>query len=216
MKVEYLDDGKIAVYNGYKFTRDDKTSYYLSTCKIEGRRMRLHVYVFQNERGMKVPQGWQVHHIDEDKSHNDINNLICIPEHNHQSYHSKRKYEENPEAVISVLRSGSEKAKEWHRSQAGREWHKKHYEKMKDNLYEMHHFKCLVCGKEFQSTNVKSKFCCNAHKTKYRSLLGLDDEIRKCAVCGKPFTINKFSKTKGCSKECTKILMRIAKMKAAR
>ena len=62
---------------------------------------------------------------------------------------------------------------------------------------------CKLCGKEFESTKAGSKFCCNAHKTRYRKSLGLDNETRKCVVCGKKFSANKYQPTKTCSKECS-------------
>lgn len=213
MNVEYFDDGKIAYYNGHRFTRDERTGYYLSSHKIGERRIRLHIYVYQCERGRDIPEGWSIHHIDGNKNHNDINNLACIPQYYHASYHSKKYVEVHKEEMIQQMNEIRNKASKWHGSEEGREWHKQHYEKMKANLYQMHDFKCLFCGKEFQSTRVGSKFCCNAHKTRYRNSLGLDNETRKCIVCGKTFSVNKYQSTKTCSKECKKVLLRIAKMK---
>ena len=211
MKVEYLEDGKIARYNGYQFIRDDKTGYYLSSTKIGTRRKRLHVYVYECERGQVVPVGYQIHHIDGDKSHNDIDNLACIPLHDHLSYHSKTYANEHKEEKTKQMESIRPMSKAWHASAEGHEWHKKHYAKMKDALYVQHTFKCIVCGKEFQSSQIESKFCCNAHKSQYRRNAHLDDEKRICIVCGEPFMINKYSKTKTCSRKCGGILKRITR-----
>jgi hypothetical protein len=214
MKVEYLKDGKIAYYNGYRFTRDDKTGYYLSATKIGDRRLRLHIYVYQCERNREIPKGWNVHHIDGNKAHNDIDNLVCIPQSNHFSYHSKKYTEIHKEEMMKQLEDIRPKASQWHASAEGHEWHKKHYAKMKDALYVKRTFKCLVCGKEFESTKADSKFCCNAHKTRYRNSLGLDNETRKCVVCGGKFSVNKYQPTKTCSKECKKVLLRISRIKS--
>jgi predicted nucleic acid-binding Zn ribbon protein len=213
MNVEYFNDGKIAYYNGHRFTRDDRTGYYLSSHKIGECRIRLHIYVYQCERGRDVPEGWSIHHIDGNKNHNDINNLACIPQYYHASYHSKKNFEENSERAIQILDEIRPKTKAWHASAEGHEWHKKHYEKMKDALYVQHTFKCIVCGKEFQSSQIESKFCCNAHKSQYRRDAHLDDEKRICIICGEPFMINKYAKTKTCSRECGGILKRITKRK---
>jgi predicted nucleic acid-binding Zn ribbon protein len=213
MEVKYQNDGKTAYYNGYQFIRDDKTGYYLSSTKIGTRRKRLHVYVYECERGQAVPVGYQIHHIDGDKSHNDISNLACIPLHDHLSYHSQTYANEHKEEMTKQLEDIRPKASQWHASAEGHEWHKKHYAKMKDALYVKRTFKCLVCGKEFESTKVDSKFCCNAHKTRYRKSLGLDNETRKCVVCGRNFSANKYQPTKTCSKECKKVLLRISRMK---
>ena len=209
MKVEYFDDGKIAYYNNQRFVRDKRTGYYLSSHKIGERRIRLHIYVYQCERGRDVPDGWSIHHIDGDKSHNDINNLACIPQYHHASYHSKRYAEVHKEEMIQQMNEIRNKASKWHGSEEGREWHKQHYEKMKANLFQMHDFKCLVCGKEFQSTQTESKFCCNACKSKYRRASRTDDEKRVCPVCGKTFRVNKYARTKTCSRSCGAIYRRI-------
>lgn len=209
MEVKYQDAGKIAYYNEYRFTRDDKTGYYLSSTKIGTRRKRLHIYVYECERGRAVPAGYQIHHIDGDKSHNDISNLACIPLHNHLSYHSRAYVDGHKEEMIKQMESIRPMTKAWHRSPEGHEWHKRHYEKMKDSLHAKHDFVCAYCGKPFSSSQIKARFCCNAHKTAYRNKLGLDNVDRICVVCGKTFSVNRFQKTKTCSKECRTILARI-------
>lgn len=198
--VNYFDGFKHAEYGGYKFTRDDRTGYFLSTVKIGDRRKRLHVYVYERERGRNVPAGYQVHHIDENKNNNEIENLACIPEHYHLSYHSKKNAEENREQLVKALDAARNAATEWHRSKEGRQWHKAHYEKMKSALREKHTFKCRYCGRDF--IGIREGFCCDSHKTAYRNKSGVDDEPRKCEICGKWFIINKYRKTKTCSREC--------------
>jgi predicted nucleic acid-binding Zn ribbon protein len=212
MKVEYQDGGKIAYYDGCRFVRDDKTGYYLSSTKIGTRRKRLHIYVYERERGRTVPAGYQIHHVDGNKSNNDINNLACIPLHNHLSYHSRAYVEEHKEEVSQQMETIRPMTKAWHRSPAGHKWHKQHYEEVKELLHAKHDFVCVYCGKPFKSTQVNSKYCCNAHKTAYRNKLGLDNENRVCVVCGKTFSANRFQKTKTCSRECKTILARISRV----
>lgn len=43
------------IYNGYRFVKDKKTGYYLSTKKIDGKRERLHRYVYRCEVGDILP-----------------------------------------------------------------------------------------------------------------------------------------------------------------
>ena len=45
MEVKYANDGKTALVDRLRFTRDEKTGYYLSTKPIEGSRKRLHIYI---------------------------------------------------------------------------------------------------------------------------------------------------------------------------
>ena len=89
-------------------------------------------------------------------------------------------------------------------SENGKEWHKQHYEQMKDKLHERVEAVCIVCGKKYMTTRKENAKCCsNACRAKDRRMSGLDDEVRVCEYCGKEFTINKYRKTRFCSKKCT-------------
>ena len=200
--VKYTDDFKTAEYNGYKFTRDNVTGYYLSAKPIDGKRRRLHVYVYETETGEKVPDGYQIHHKDEDKRNNEISNLVCMTEHDHLSYHSKKNLAENAEHKEKFIERGIEAAKEWHKSDEGRKWHREHWQKIRGALYDEREYKCAFCGKTFKSKKVGSRFCNNAHKSAYRRKMGYDNVLRKCVVCGKMFVVNKYLKTKTCTREC--------------
>ena len=199
MKVSYEQNGKIAYFNGHRFTRDDRTNYYLASHVIDGKRKCLHIYVWEYFNG-PIPSGYQIHHIDEDKSHNDIDNLECLTLHDHMSLHSKE-YQETEKAKERFARV-REASKEWHKSEAGHDWHKDHYEKVKDKLHVSREFTCEYCGKKFMSTNIVSKFCCNAHKTYARAKSGVDNINAVCVICGKMFTKNKYDKKLTCSREC--------------
>ena len=55
---------KFQFFDGRKFTRDEKTGYYLcSTKDLIGSRKRMHVYVWEYYNGL-VPEGYHIHHID--------------------------------------------------------------------------------------------------------------------------------------------------------
>lgn len=190
-------------FNGKMFTRDEDTGYYLCSSKsMDGGRKRMHVYVWEYYNG-SVPDGYHVHHKDEDKNNNDISNLELKIAAEHLAFHAKEKAKRNHSKVIQNLKeNASPKAKEWHSSNEGREWHKNHYEKMKDKLHQKQTFQCIVCGKEFESTQVNSKFCSNNCKSKYRRNEGIDNIETECVVCGEKFVKNKYSKTETCSRQC--------------
>ena len=57
---------KYQYFNGLKFTRDDKTGYYLNST-IE---KRMHRYVWEFYNG-PIPKGYDIHHKDEDKANNE-------------------------------------------------------------------------------------------------------------------------------------------------
>ena len=199
MKVDYSNDKKIAYFNDKRFVRDEHTGYYLSSNKIGDRRLRLHVYVWMYHNG-EIPKGYQIHHKDENKYHNDIDNLECLTEHEHLSHHSSKP--ERKAQSLKYMKRAQEAAKEWHASKAGYEWHKEHYEQVKDKLHVPMEFTCEYCGKVFISTNAGSKFCCNAHKTAARNKSGVDNIEVNCVMCGKSFVKNKYSKTQTCSRKC--------------
>lgn len=169
---------KYQFYNGLKFTRDEKTGYYLnSTRKI------------------------RIHHIDFDKSNNSISNLQLLSKSKHKALHGRLC------GILNVKNGLLDKirpmTKKWHASKEGSAWHKTHYEAMKDKLYVSKNFTCINCGKKYSSIcNGENKFCSNACKSSYRRKSGVDNIEEECVICGKKFTKNKYSKTKTCSRKC--------------
>ena len=61
---------------------------------------------------------------------------------------------------------------------------------------------CIVCGKEFESGNLRknNRFCSGKCKNKWHHEHNLVTQI--CAECGKEFKTRKDAKNKYCSKEC--------------
>lgn len=199
---------KFQFFDGRKFTRDEKTGYYLcSTKDSTGSRKRMHVYVWEYYNGL-VPEGYHIHHIDGDKSNNTIENLQLLSATEHEKLHGEMLTDEQIECARKNMMKASVASKEWHKSQSGHEWHKKQYEKTKDKLYQKKEFTCFVCGKKFESSQIKSKFCGNNCKAKYRRMKGVDNITAQCIICGKNFIKNKYSKSKTCSRKCSSELRR--------
>lgn len=202
MRVTYNEDKTVAYFDGFKFRRDAKTGYFLSTkVTSQGKRERLHVYVWRYNNG-PIPEGRHIHHVDEDKYHNDIENLVCIGQSEHLSIHSRERVENDREKVVENLtQKAVPAAAAWHKSDAGREWHRNNWQSSLGKRKPAT-FKCQWCGRTFVSLQAKSKFCSNNCKTKARKDSGVDNEIRTCKVCGKEFVCDKYAPTKTCSKEC--------------
>lgn len=70
-------------YDGKKFTLRNTGYYGLTTNK----RTLMHRYVWEKING-EIPKGWDIHHIDNDKSNNDISNLECLPKAEHTRKYS--------------------------------------------------------------------------------------------------------------------------------
>ena len=198
MKVIYYENKDLAVFDELHFRRDKHTGYYLNSAIHK----RLHAYVWEYYNG-NIPDGYQIHHIDHDKGNNDIENLKLVSAKEHSEIHSKEMTPEQKEWYRKNLNENARpKAIEWHKSDKSREWHKKHYEETKDKFHRKEFKICECCGEKFIGTPI-SRFCSNKCKSKWRRDNHLDDEIRTCAYCGKKFTINKYSKTKTCSRSCS-------------
>lgn len=194
---------KYMYFNGLRFTRDDSTGYYLSSRKTKGNtRQRMHVYVWEYYNG-PVPVGYHVHHIDKDKSHNNPENLELLECSKHLSLHGcENAVLHHAEMVENLKKNAVPKSRRWHGTDAGKAWHKNHYEQTKDRLYVEHNFICQNCGKEYKSVQMSSKFCSNNCKSAWRKKSGVDDIIRNCKCCGKGFVVNKYAKKEYCSKKC--------------
>lgn len=193
MQYQYFNGKKFAKYNGCKYWQDTSTTE------------RMHRYVWEYYYGA-IPKGFDVHHKDHNVDNNDIFNLELLSRHDHQVLHGEEQTEETKAKKRANVDKIRDLTKAWHASEVGHEWHKEHYESMKEKLYIKKTYQCLVCGKEFQSSKVGSKFCCNAHKSKYRRMLGLDLIVKTCPVCGNEFKTNKFKPATTCGRVCARAL----------
>lgn len=203
MVISYSDDWKLALCDGYKFRRDAKTGYFLSTRNTDaGKRERLHCYVWRHYNG-EIPEGCHIHHVDEDKKNNSIENLACVDGVSHSKYHSGKQAKENYAAMCrNLMENAMPRAAEWHHSDVGRAWHSAHAKETIKNLKEIP-YKCECCGKVFYKKPLgRVRFCSNNCKTKARAQSGVDNETRRCAVCGGEFVANKYAQTKCCSISC--------------
>lgn len=197
MKVQYIEKTKYAYFNGYKFTRDDKTGYYLSSV-IDGKRYRLHRYIWEYYNG-KIPKGYHIHHKDHNKNNNEISNLELLTKKEHSKRHAMEITEETKEKYRKNLDENARpKAIKWHKSKEGREWHKKQYE-VSLAKREKVKFICEYCGKEYETyKQQKNRFCSLKCKSAYRRESGIDNIERICLKCNRPFMTNKYGKTKYC------------------
>lgn len=124
---------EVAVFNGIEFRRYPNSSNesHRRYFKPGGQWVQrgvgaLHQEVWKHHRG-PIPDGWHVHHKNGDFLDNRIENLECLPpaEHydQHQADRSALGRSPAQQAHLDRIRS---KAAEWHRSEAGRAWHREH------------------------------------------------------------------------------------------
>ncbi|MCF2717851.1 HNH endonuclease [Paenibacillus sp. UKAQ_18] len=70
-------------FNGSRYTKGT-LGYWRKTV---GDRSLLHRDVWVYHKG-EIPDGWDIHHIDEDKDNNDISNFECLPKAEHTRQYS--------------------------------------------------------------------------------------------------------------------------------
>lgn len=184
----------IQQFNGERF--------YLCGNYFQHQGKRLHIAVWKYHNG-EIPKGYHVHHIDEDRTNNQIENLGLLPARLHLSFHQRE--EKRKEYQQKHIKNIRELASEWHGSEAGREMHsrlaKRYWETAGTITYT-----CMECGKEFESRHHygpdENRFCSNKCKAAFRRHNHTDDVERICAYCGKPFMVNRYSKAECCSRDC--------------
>lgn len=186
--------------DGFRFTKRKGGKYYRNTKN----KTDIHRYVYEKYKG-KIPKGYHIHHKDGDTENNNIGNLTCLKAGDHCKYHSSNFSTSRLEKLKKHCEKIRPLTKEWHKSSDGKEWHKKHYENVKSKLHEVKVYCCLECGEKFKSTQTESKFCSNKCKAKNRRKSGVDNVKRICEKCGQTFIVNKYSKTRFCSRRCSKL-----------
>lgn len=148
--------------------RFNGVSYYLCGKYFQRRGVRLHRMVWEYHNG-KIPQGYHVHHVDEDRSNNAIENLRLMPGNEHVSAHA------NEQERVDMSRGNIERAREaarrWHSSEAGLAYHsvlgKENWKKRTVQTYV-----CSYCGRKFQTKHIygegKNHFCHQNCKASFR------------------------------------------------
>ena len=74
-------------FDGKRFYSDNRGYWVTNTKDKKGTKKRLHVYIWEKYNG-EVPEGYHVHHVDGDKSNNDISNLTLMNQSEHMRYHN--------------------------------------------------------------------------------------------------------------------------------
>lgn len=158
---------------------------------------RLHRAVWEAHFG-PIPKGYQIHHVDGDRSNNRIENLDCLPGSAHATGHGF----ENRCRISEMGRAHQFRTRDWHRSQAGLEWHRDQYQRTQDALHARFAATCDCCGQTFEAAistkNNAVRYCSRACKAHARRLSGIDDEQRQCRRCGATYTANRYSLRKAC------------------
>jgi hypothetical protein len=114
----------------------------------------MHTAIWERLNHRKVPDGYVVHHKDENKGNNDLSNLELMSFEEHARMHCKARPADHP----WVKQQGSEQM----RKRVTKLWENR---KPRDVT-------CVGCGKVYQSIGMRSKFCDRACAARYYRSVG--------------------------------------------
>ena len=186
--VEILDDTH-QKFDGVVFHTDRSGHYVTASTGI-------HRFVWQYYHG-EIPDGYHIHHVDENKTNNAVENLQCMTKQDHQSLHNKQPFYEERVCrtcgKIFIVQKACQKLAMYCSKKC----------QSKVNRI------CSLCGEEFLTTSYKPAEHCrsSARKVSWEKRRA-QNPIRpscqkRCPICGKSFVVKPgHEKTQCCSRSC--------------
>lgn len=165
----------------------------------------LHREIWKDHHG-PIPDGYDIHHRDDDPLNNQIDNLAAITREEHRAIHAEALHERVTSAAhLAHLAAIRDKAAEWHRSEEGRAWHREHGRlAMQQRISRA--YPCTKCGKTIESIGYGLKpgavgrFCSSRCSNSYHAAAGTFLKDRNCPICQRSFRSP--AKRETCSREC--------------
>lgn len=193
------------VFNGIPYRRYPNSpklelrNYFICSKGKDNRVRRLHQAIWEHHNG-PIPKGYHIHHKDGNTLNNDIANLECLSNKDHRRTHWTPEESERARKHAESIRP---LAKEWHASETGREWHKKHARDVWDGMPIKKHT-CSVCRNEFESRSNRAivRFCglnCKMQSFRNRKKGTLQ---KTCTRCSTPFATSPIQPSEYCSHSC--------------
>lgn len=182
-----------------KFYHDKKSGYWISTTSP---RVRAHAWVWKCNNG-EIPKGFHIHHLDENKSNNNLDNLKLIHASDHLRSHMTLERRERSKMFCEEIRPLT---KEWHASEEGKEWHRIHGINGWNNRKEFE-IKCEECGKNSFTKIYHQNYCSNSCKSAARRKSGVDDIEKTCPMCKIIYKASKYERAKTCGRKCGRLFI---------
>lgn len=198
-------------FNGFLYQKYSDRPYY----ERVGGHYFLHRDTWIYYKG-EIPEGYHIHHKDENTSNNTIENLEMLTAEDHRELHKEAliKRSTSPEHFEHLAKIRPLTV-EWHGSKEGKEWHKAHALKTIHAPNSPKPFSkiipvdkvCGVCQRVFISKNPKrqntcSQECHNVKHNEKRTLRRKENAPeRSCQHCTKPYT-SVYKKQRFCCTQC--------------
>ena len=142
--------------------------YYLCGCYFQRKGKRLHRAVWEYHNG-NIPDGYEIHHIDGDRSHNSLENLYMMPAEEHHRHHMT--LPARVEQSRRDIRQAAQHAARWHGSEVGEKWHGDHARQYWAKA-PMREYVCTFCGRCFRTRHLygetQNRFCHQNCRAGYR------------------------------------------------
>lgn len=189
-------------FDGIKYYRYPNAKTLAERRYFKRGKVYLHRAVWEHHYG-PIPDGCHIHHRNEDTGDNRIENLELATPKSHAAKHWTPERAARSTAHLQKVRH---LAAAWHRSEAGRKWHREHGKKTIKKVARLE-YKCERCGKKYTTLKRRTnRYCSNECRSYARYHRGDDNVKRKCPICSKTFMVNRYFKTKTCGRKCGAIL----------
>lgn len=193
--VEVIDD-KHQKFNGVTYTKN-KCGHYSQGAAI-------HRDIWQYHHG-EIPNGYVIHHIDNNKAHNGICNLQCLTVGEHQKIHYLDKDLRRRPPIIKKVCAFCGKEFRGEKNSAYRFCSERCAQNFRYRSGIDHETRtCPVCGQNFSVVRwAKTKYC----STKCAEIASGHRDQRICPICGKTFEVKHSKRQLTCSHSCGSKLM---------
>ena len=178
---------KTIIFKGRAY-QQTKSGYYRH-CDKNHIETRLHRVIWEDRFG-KIPEGFDIHHVDFNKENNDISNLVCLTKHEHQLLHGRTEKRKSlgkrvgqgnkgvpQKRSTKICKSCGEKfdgvpGQTFCSHQCAWDWHNNHRELKYEKI-------CCICGNTFKTYSKKVTTCCNGCTQEKKSRMAKDYARKK-------------------------------------
>lgn len=182
-------DARTQIFDGEKFYKC-KDGHLKQTKSIH---QKIYTYYYGTP-----PDGYEIHHVDEDKTNNDITNLTLLTRSAHQKIHMPKGTTRKVKKVFVCEVCGQEyQAYKCGSNRFCSSLCRSRYRQATELIHKI----CPQCGKGFETYKSNNARYCS-HSCAMEAKRKHQPETRLCPVCGKEFFTVPYKNQKYCSVSC--------------